>query len=73
MHKRTLYAPGLLEWSLSDGARAIRAEEAIRNLSSNDRDDEGFFALCKVAFGEELAEEFMYQRLLERGYRKARL
>jgi hypothetical protein len=61
----------LLEWSLADGARAIRAEEAIRNLSSSDRDDDAFLKLCTIAFGEKTAQEFMYQRLLDRGMNKA--
>lgn len=50
-------------------ARRIRAEETLSHLSSRPEDDDVFFEVAQVAFGEEAAQAVMYRRLKNRGNR----
>lgn len=54
-----------------DEAVRIEAEDILRTLSDHDKADDAFFELAKRAFGDEVADEVMYQRFLARGRRKA--
>ena len=66
-HGATRFAPGLVEWSLSVAAQSARAEDRIAGLTASERDDEAFFDACKVAYGEDVAQRAMYERLKQRG------
>lgn len=50
-------------------ARRIRAEETLSHLSSRPEDDDVFFEVAQIAFGEDVAHEVMYRRLRNRGNR----
>lgn len=61
----------MVEWSLADAGRRFRAEDTLGKLSLGEEHDTLFFDLACVAFGDESADRLMYDRLKERGLRRA--
>lgn len=71
LHSGRRLAPGLVEWSLADGAYALRCEEMLQRLPGTPEADEEFFELVTIVYGDEAAQDAMYERLKRRGMNAA--
>ena len=52
---------------LAEVAPKLRAEDQLKELTGDPVDDDRFFDLCELAYGNEVAQEAMRSRLISRG------